>query len=118
VPHSRSVDDLPVLPRRRYWLLLVLGGALILCCVLAWRAGLFGRFRPQARGDFEAAVLGLTAEEVRHKVGDPDEVLSGVSVLPEFEYRARTYDPATGKTDHSVSVIFVGDRARSFHYTP
>jgi hypothetical protein len=30
VPHSRPVDDLPVLPRRRYWLLLVPGIALVL----------------------------------------------------------------------------------------
>jgi hypothetical protein len=62
------------------------------------------------RADFEAKVLGKTADEVLAAVGRPDSTQEGTGRSPVWYYKNRTVDPVTGKTDWMIQVVFADGR--------
>lgn len=57
------------------------------------------------RDEFRAAVEGKTQDEVLKLLGKPDQT-SDTGPDSDWDYRERTYDRVSGKTDFSVRLVF------------
>jgi hypothetical protein len=61
------------------------------------------------RDDFQKAVLGLNADQLRGKLGAPDRIDAGEGGAM-WVYSKRTVDPKTGKPEEWVAVFLENDR--------
>jgi len=67
------------------------------------------------RNDFTASVLGKSEDEVLEAIGKPDDT-SEDAQAKYWHYRRRTKDPATGRTDSDVQVVFERGRVIALNF--
>jgi hypothetical protein len=122
-------------PRRGFplWVLVGIPAAgLLLCCAgvvgtvayLGARPsgarGLLGTGQaPLSRTEFEKRTLGRWPKQVIEQVGRPDKTVSGETGLRGNEhwfYYGRTIDPASGKRDEVVEIVFWEGIVNRFYY--